>query len=1114
VGGTYSFTDTTRHGDSIPLNTRVTFPSVPGFSATVTGFAGGVFTLDRPVPVGIAADDVYALAVDESDERAGADAQGYATGVDLSGAHVRLVNAGTLEVEATARADTAVVAVVATASAAGVAEARGLRTGVGDDQVENTGSITVGATVATTASTGAVDQRALAVGIDTGGGDDLVINRGDITVSGAVGAAGSSGTSGVDVVGIRTGAGNDTVLAAGNITATITAGTGTALAISTEDGNDHVSLLAGLRTAQDVALGAGDDTLLLAAGAAFTGTARADPGRDSFVLGGDADGSFAMAEIGDAARYRGFDVYRKQGRSTWTLTGDAAMDWVVDAGVLALRDTLTGTLATSAGSPGGVAEVLAGARLRGPDGVAPALLDGAGGLVNYGWIEGVGVTGDQVGVRIVGSGNTLFNAGAGTILARADGAGRAAGILLQGSGALAVNEGLVQAEGASGSAVVLSGVGNVLLNRGRLTSFDAAARFEGLAGAANTLLNDVGGTVESTGGMPIAGGPGNDTVENHGRVVGPTARLIDLGAGDDRLLIGASSVIDGTADGGTGADTFVLGGRVDAAFELGQIGTKYTGFELFRKEGASRWSVSGTAGGPWNVGGGTLSVNGTLPGPVVVEAPGRLGGNGTVGSLVNYGTVAPGNSIGVVTVAGDYTHAAGAVLEIEVEGLRSDRLDVGGRAALAGGAVKVVPAGRFGIATEYTILTAAGGISGAFDSAYATAGFLDADLDYAADRVLLTVIRNDFSFASFARTYNQRAVGLALDADKKAAARGDFKTVIDEFLTLTPEQVGGALDALSGELHATTQGVLMRSGDWFLATAVDRAARLQQVQEEGRTVWLDVYGGLGSVDGDGNASAADYRASGLALGVDYAVDPATRLGVAFGYSSSTTDLDRAGAGEADADTYHIALYGEYADGPWDLRGAATYSRHGVEATRHIAYGSVARVAEADYDANQYTLYLRGGYDLPGPALSTLQPYVSLAYSRLDRPDFNETGAGSLDLQVEDETTESLVSVLGLRARWDQEWGKARVQPELRIGWAHQFLDDTDVMSANLAGAPSALGYQGFTVRSPATGRDSLVLGAALTAEVGKSTRLFLSYDGVMNGDQSDHAFVGGVRVEW
>jgi uncharacterized protein with beta-barrel porin domain len=52
------------------------------------------------------------------------------------------------------------------------------------------------------------------------------------------------------------------------------------------------------------------------------------------------------------------------------------------------------------------------------------------------------------------------------------------------------------------------------------------------------------------------------------------------------------------------------------------------------------------------------------------------------------------------------------------------------------------------------------------------------------------------------------------------------------------------------------------------------------------------------------------------------------------------------------------------------------------------------------------------------------------------------------------------------------------------------------------------------VRSPATGRDSLVLGAALTAEVGKSTRLFLSYDGVMNGDQSDHAFVGGVRVEW
>lgn len=64
---------------------------------------------------------------------------------------------------------------------------------------------------------------------------------------------------------------------------------------------------------------------------------------------------------------------------------------------------------------------------------------------------------------------------------------------------------------------------------------------------------------------------------------------------------------------------------------------------------------------------GTLSVNGILGGTMDVFG-GRLQGNGTVGNTINHlgGVIAPGNSIGTLTIAGNYTSNGGA-LEIEAE---------------------------------------------------------------------------------------------------------------------------------------------------------------------------------------------------------------------------------------------------------------------------------------------------------------------------------------------------------------------------------------------------------------------------------------------------------------
>ena len=83
--------------------------------------------------------------------------------------------------------------------------------------------------------------------------------------------------------------------------------------------------------------------------------------------------------------------------------------------------------------------------------------------------------------------------------------------------------------------------------------------------------------------------------------------------------------------------------------------------------------------GPTTVSSGKLLMNGThlFGGDYTVASGATLGGKGTIGSNVNVeGTLAPGNSIGMLTVNGIYTQLDSAALEIEIGGISSGQFDV------------------------------------------------------------------------------------------------------------------------------------------------------------------------------------------------------------------------------------------------------------------------------------------------------------------------------------------------------------------------------------------------------------------------------------------------------
>jgi fibronectin-binding autotransporter adhesin len=122
-----------------------------------------------------------------------------------------------------------------------------------------------------------------------------------------------------------------------------------------------------------------------------------------------------------------------------------------------------------------------------------------------------------------------------------------------------------------------------------------------------------------------------------------------------------------------------------------------------------------------NVGSGGSA---TGSGAVTVSG-GILGGNGTIAGqvTVNSGAIAPGNSAGKLTLDSGVTFASGSAgFNVEIGGTSAgttyDQLVVGGAADLtAGGALNVSLINGFSdptTATDFTILTAAGGVTGTF----------------------------------------------------------------------------------------------------------------------------------------------------------------------------------------------------------------------------------------------------------------------------------------------------------------------------------------------------------------------------------------------------------------
>lgn len=279
----------------------------------------------------------------------------------------------------------------------------------------------------------------------------------------------------------------------------------------------------------------------------------------------------------------------------------------------------------------------------------------------------------------------------------------------------------------------------------------------------------------------------------------------------------------------------------------------------------------------------------------------------------------------------------------------------------------------------------------------------------------------------------------------------------------------GALFAGSDDdiSRAVTQTLPLLTGSAQLAanSALSGINRLIQARIEGhrgmssgdgfigdRHFWVKPFGSR--ADQDNRGGVAGYRADtyGLAAGVDGALSDALRIGAAVAYAQSNIgSKSTVAAQKADVDVFQLIGYGSYAlNERTEINFQVDVGRNDNKGRRVMAFNNA--VAQSDYTSHTAHVGVGIGRNYTLAAHTTVTPSVRIDYTWIRDKAYTETGAGLLNLDVNDRSTAALV--LGAGGKLAHRMSE-QLALTANLGIGYDTINERAAITAAFASAPGA-----------------------------------------------------------
>ena len=639
----------------------------------------------------------------------------------------------------------------------------------------------------------------------------------------------------------------------------------------------------------------------------------------------------------------------------------------------------------------------------------------------------------------------------------------------------------------------------------------------------------------------------NGTVSNSFGAVTPSVALIGnfylptgFAVSLPIILYGATTFLEA----GTGTISSTISGSFDLTIGGGQIiltgASTYTGNTI--------------------VNAGTLEVDGSIANTssVTVNSGGTLSGTGVVDPVVTTimsgGTLAPGNAAnptGMLTIAGNLAFQSGAIYLVQVTPTAAASTTVTGAASL-NGTVQVNFASSSYVAKQYTILTATGGVSGAFASltnVNLPVNFADS-LSYDGNNVYLNL--TGALGAGSALNQNQQNVANALNTYFNNG--GVLPSTFSNLFGLTGVSLTNALTQLDGEVSSDAElgafammtqflGLMLnpfvdgRLGGFggggnggnggsqaigfapaeqaFLppdvalayASILTKAPQPPPFQQRW-SMWGTSYGGGNWTNGNGAVGSNNVNSQtyGFVGGADYHLSPGSIVGFALGGGGLSWGLANAnGSGRSDA--FQAGVYGITRFGPAYLSGAFGFANQWMTTNR----SALGDIINASFAGQSYGGRFEGGYRIPVLPVLGVTPYGAVQPQLFRTPSYSETDltGGGLGLTFASASATDVRTEIGSRLESPILLGYIPLILRGRVAWAHDFANGTA-----LSAAFQALPGTGFVVNGAAVPQNSALASAGAELFLTSKWTMLVKFDSEFASGSQTYAGTGMLRYTW
>ena len=502
-----------------------------------------------------------------------------------------------------------------------------------------------------------------------------------------------------------------------------------------------------------------------------------------------------------------------------------------------------------------------------------------------------------------------------------------------------------------------------------------------------------------------------------------------------------------------------------------------------------------------------MQLNGTQNGSIVIDPSGVLRGIGVVISEVinNGGTVIPGGSIGTISILGSFASNAASTTQIEIDPSASSLIAVTGTATLGGAVVVVQDPGSYATRTEYTILTAMGGISSTFASLNSLAPGFIGELVYNPTSVMLIlqlagtlpIPSIGGNAARMANYLNKNAMDAALQPIAIALGGLSTSQYAAALQSITPARNASSVFSAQNTMFTFSDAVSTHLGKLRVDRSLQRhnlslassdplswnedelSASFSDLFKKNRipvspsgstkkiakgndrfSFYIDGFSEFFHQDAQDQIPAFHVLSGGALVGFDGFLQNG-QVGTAAGFARNTVS-ESGNEGKNEIDFYTISFYGTgyIQNGYFESALWGTYNR--IENSRYCSFPGFKATAKSRTQGAEITPHLAGGYDFNRSGWLTLEPYASFDFAIDFQKGYKEHGAHPLNMKVRQSTSCMLRSELGLNSYQTLrgDWGLCIFRETL--SYINRAPFSTGKMTAAIVGAEGTFSVDSFT----------------------------------------------------